>query len=354
MEINSSKLLSALGFIGQNDSLREKFLELCREAEEKLNFSNGDIRDNITGHIADALHGKLGVIRKKLSNGIVFEFDYTSIIARAFVLSNPPIPNHVWEPQTTKLLLLLSRHAKNVLIGGAYFGDHAILIANQIAGHGGTCHAFEPNKPHFKMLERNAEINHLSNLKVNRLGLWNNDSTNLQFVGDDALASSEEVSLQTENSFQAITIDSYVKSQNISSLDLIMLDIEGGEFNALKGAKTQLSLPVELAPKIVFEIHSQYTDWSNGLHNADVIKYVASFGYKVFAVRDIHSNYDFGNLPIEIISPEKTYVEGPPHGFNMLAVKDESILETEDFRLCANVSPKYLLHKDAALFHPLS
>ena len=354
MLIDSEKLVQALGFLGKDELFRSKLLELCVEIEEKLTVPSGDIRDNITGPIVDALHSELGPIEKKLSNGIVFEFDYTSIIARAFVLSREPFPDHVWEPQTTKLLLLLSRKAKNVLIGGAYFGDHAILIANQLAKHGGICHAFEPNRVHAERLVRNAQINQLNNLRINCLGLWNRDSANLEFVGTDALASSEETEAETDNSFRAVTIDSYLESQSIAALDLIMVDIEGGELNALQGAAGQLALPAESAPNLVFEVHSQYTDWSNGLQNADVIKYVASFGYKIFAVRDIHSNYDLGDLPIEIIAPETTYIKGPPHGFNMLAVKDEAILVSSDFRVCSGVSPKYLLHKDSALFHPLS
>jgi FkbM family methyltransferase len=354
MLMDPEKLEHALSFIGKDELLRRKFLELCVEVEEKLSSPDGDIRDQVTGPIVDALFSEVGPIEKKLSNGIVFEFDYTSIIARAFVLSREPFPDHVWEPQTTKLLLLLSRNATNVLIGGAYFGDHAILIANQIASQGGVCHAFEPNKANAQKLERNAQINHLNNLRINCLGLWNRDSANLEFVGTDALASSEETATETDNSFRAVTIDSYLKSQNVPALDLIMIDIEGGELNALQGAADQLALPAESAPKIVFEVHSQYTDWSNGLQNTDVVKYVASFGYKIFAVRDIHSNYDLGDLPIEIITPETTYIKGPPHGFNMLAVKDESILATSDFRICSGVSPKYLLHRDPALFHPLS
>ena len=119
-----------------------------------------------------------------------------------------------------------------------------------------------------EMLRRNAELNNLPNLKVNQMGLWKSDSANLQFVGDDALAASEEISAQTEDSFQATTIDSYLKANGVSSVDLIMIDIEGGEFNALQGAKEQLALPVGTAPNVVFEIHSLYTDWAKGLQKA--------------------------------------------------------------------------------------
>ena len=47
------------------------------------------------------------------------------------------------------------------------------------------------------------------------------------------------------------------------------------------------------------------------------------------------------------------YLEGPPHGFNMVAVKDPAIFSGPDYRIVEGVSPKYLRHKDPALHHPV-
>ena len=55
--------------------------------------------------------------------------------------------------------------------------------------------------------------------------------------------------------------------------------------------------------------------------------------------------------PIEIIEPEKTFIEGAPHGFNMMAVKDLSLIKNDLFSICENVSPKYIPHKDPSLHH---
>lgn len=354
MNIEAANIIKALGEAGKDKNFRDRMTDLCLELEKKADYPNSNIRNEVTGYIVDAIHSRLDFVNKRLENGITFEFAYSSKIAREFVLSHKKLPDHVWEPQTTKLLLLLSKGASNVLIGGAYFGDHAILIANQIAANKGICHTFEPNRLNSKMLRRNAEINHLSNIIINEIGLWNTDGANLEFVGGDALASSNEIEDKSSDSFESTTIDSYLAKKGIEKLDLLMIDIEGGELHALQGAKNQLALPKAEAPNIVFEIHSLYTDWSNGLENTDIIKYVSSFGYKVFAIRDIHSNYDLDKLPIELTSPDRTYIEGPPHGFNMLAVKDESVLQTDDFRLCYDVSPKYLFNKNSPLFSPLA
>jgi hypothetical protein len=148
-------------------------------------------------------------------------------------------------------------------------------------------------------------------------------------------------------------IDSYCRSQGNIALDLIMLDIEGSELEVLKGAKGQLARDPGQAPNIVFEVHRSYVDWSNGLANTEIVKFVRSFGYHVVAIRDFQANYDMAGQPIELVPLELTYLEGPPHGFNLLAVKQPELLSDPIFRTCtAVVSPKLLVHKSPALHHP--
>jgi len=353
---NSTKLHLALQRIGKDERLRAKFLSLCRDVERSLDYGQGSIRDDITGPIVDALHSNVGVLHKTLSSGLAFDFYYKSKIARDFVMSDPEIPDHVWEPQTTRLLLHLSKRAKHAIVGGAYFGDQAILMAREMVRNAGVCHAFEPNLEQSEMLIHNAQLNHLQNLRVTRLGLWSDDTSTLTLVGTDAEAHPTVIiqpGVEHQSpSFGTITVDTYLRREGIEYVDLIMLDIEGGEYEALQGAKQQLRLPVRRAPKIIFEIHRNYVDWTLGLHNTEIIKYLSSFGYSTYAIRDFHSNYDMRNKPIELIPPETAHLEGPPHGFNMLATKDLTIIDSNLFKICHGVSPKLLTHKDPRLHHP--
>lgn len=353
------KLYKALKFIGKDSTLRTKFVNICKEVERTLVYQNNQsIRDDITGPILDALHSEVGILQKCLSSGVRLDFKYTSKISRDFVMSNPECPDHVWEPQTTKLLLYLSKNAKHVIVGGAYFGDHAILIADQIRSNDGICHAFEINVEQSELLRHNASVNNLENVKVWQKALWKDDMSQLCLIGEDAYASSIPLSegktpcKKEQQIFKTITIDTYLREQNIEQISLIMLDVEGAEYQVLQGARQQLERPADRAPNLVFEIHRHYTDWTNGLHNTEIIQYLTSFGYQVYAVRDFHSNYDMADRQIEIIPSEETYLEGPPHGFNMVAVKNSSILQNSLFKMCYRVSPKLLVHKDPSLHHP--
>jgi FkbM family methyltransferase len=268
-------------------------------------------------------------------------------------MSIPESPDHAWEPQTSRILVNLAKGAKQVVIGGAYFGDHAVLIAREISVDGGVVHAFEPNNQQRAMLVRNAELNGLSNIKPRSEGLWHDSSTNLKLVGYDSFAAAEAAEAGAEDSFQTVTIADYLQAAGVDRLDLIVLDIEGAELGALKGAEPFLAQPEGQAPNILFEVHRHYVDWSSGLENTEIAQLLIGHGYTLFALRDFNSNFDLAGQPVELIPANAVYLEGPPHGFNMVAVKDPAIFDSDAYRIVRNVSPKYLRHKDPKLHHPV-
>ena len=347
----STSLQSALATIGKNATLRRRLIEECKVIEATLEYPpNHSVRDEITAPIVDALHADVGILRKELSNGLVYEFHYRSKIAREFTMSTPEVPDHVWEPQTTKLLVHLAAKSRQALVGGAYFGDQVVPIARELLGRGGVCHAFELNSDQAAMLRRNAELNKLSNVEVQQLGLWSDDNTELSLTGDDSFAFP---TAGGGTGFNTVAIDTYLKKKGIEQLDLIMLDIEGGELEVLKGATRQLARPPGRAPNIVFEVHRSYVDWTHGLQNTEIVKLLTDNGYVVHAVRDFQANVDMKGKQVELVPLASTYLEGPPHGFNLFATKQPELLQDPLFRIVPNVSPKLLLHKSPALHHPV-
>jgi hypothetical protein len=129
-----------------------------------------------------------------------------------------------------------------------------------------------------------------------------------------------------------------------------MLDIEGSELAALHGARTMLA--AAHAPAVVFEMNRQYVDWSDGLRRTTIGSYLDGLGYELYAIRDYQSNVAMPNFPVELVPADTAYLEGPQHGFNMLAVRDPAILDDPLFRIVPDVSPKLLFHRDPALHAP--
>ena len=350
--MDNPKLTEALANIAANADWKEAFIQHILNFEKDVATLGVDVREDISGPLVDALFDDDQVVRKKIADGTVFEFLYRSKIARDFVMSEPRVPEHAWEPHTSRLLVTLAKGVKNVVVGGAYFGDQAILIAKEAAKSGGVVHAFEPNNDQRKMLMNNAQLNRLDNLVPRREGLWDNSTTTLALIGYDSFAYPETVDPAHDDAFPTVSIDDYLRAVGAERLDLVMLDIEGAELRALKGALPFLQQPSGQAPNIVFEVHRHFVDWSNGLENTELIRFLCDLGYHVFAVRDFNSNYDLSDKPIEIIPVNEVYLEGPDHGFNMVAVKDVSLFDNLGYRICHGVSPKLLRHKDPALHHP--
>ncbi|HEY9217328.1 MAG TPA: FkbM family methyltransferase [Phenylobacterium sp.] len=345
------KLAAALDRIRRDPAWRDAFVRHLLAFEKEIATPGVDLREEVTGPLADAVYKEGERIQRTLSSGVKFEFLYRSKIARDFVMSEPAQPDHAWEPQTSRIVVDLAKGAQQVVIGGAYFGDHAILIAREIAANGGVVHAFEPNSDQRGMLLRNAELNGLTNIVARPEGLWSTSSEHLKLVGYDSFATAEKADAGAADAFQTVTIADYLAAQNVDRLDLIVVDIEGAELAALQGAEAFLRRPD--GPKIVYEVHRHYVDWSNGLPNTEISRFLTGCGYQLFALRDFNSNVDLAGKPVELIPQDKVYLEGPPHGFNMVAVKDASVFQVPGYRIVEDVSPKLLRHKDPRLHHPV-
>ncbi len=332
----------------KDTQLRDIFIQSIIEFENKAGYPQKNIRDISSGLLCDELF--MGeYFSKHLDNGLKINFVYNSKIAREFLLSQPAVPNHVWEPQTTKLLMHFSDRAENVIIAGAYFGDQAIPVANNIKNTG-VCHTFEPNKNNSDLIIENAECNGLQNIIINNKALWNKSNERLVFEGEDALASTVKAKADSNNALDTITIDDYMAQNNVGHVNLFMIDVEGSEIKVLQGAKEMLQLH---KPVVVFETHSLYNDWSNGLQNSDSVRFMTGLGYEVYAVREFHQNIDTGLMPVELLPLDRTYCETPPHhGFNLLAVPSKKLIENNLFRIVYDLSPKLLLHKTDKKFMP--
>jgi hypothetical protein len=118
-------------------------------------------------------------------------------------------------------------------------------------------------------------------------------------------------------------------------------------------AERFLTQPAESAPSIVFEVHALYVDWADGLASMPIVRLLEERGYSTCCVRDYQSNVVMRGEPIELIPRERAVLAGPPHGFNMLAVKDAALVSGDEFRVRVDVSPKLLRHRDPALHQPI-
>ena len=118
---------------------------------------------------------------------------------------------------------------------------------------GGVTFAFEPSEENFKYLQRTAELN--KNIIPVKKGLSDKTTTQKFFLntigntGANSLmdkSGDKDFELASEL-VETITLDDFVKENNLERVDFIKADIEGFERNMLMGAQETLK---NFAPKL--------------------------------------------------------------------------------------------------------
>jgi FkbM family methyltransferase len=117
--------------------------------------------------------------------------------------------------------------------------------------------AFEPVKDLFQKLERNVLVNGLKNIIVVHTAVGEiNEEKEIFLAGNNNLGMSsfhqpENYSGRKEK-VKVLALDDWFQTLGLSRLDLIKLDIEGSELNALKGMRNMLE---KFKPLLLIEIN---------------------------------------------------------------------------------------------------
>jgi len=181
---------------------------------------------------------------------------------------------------------------------GAHIGYYTLIAAARV-GKSGHVYAFEPTSNTFKILQKNIQMNNFTNVSLYNLAisdkegyveLYLSDTIN---TGATSITVSEFFSGKIEKA-KCITIDSFLKKENIKKVDLIKIDVEGAEPKVLRGMKELLS---KQSPKILIEINEERLK-SFGYSKDYIYKFLLNKGYKAY---DTHGNK---------IKPIYNYVEG--------------------------------------------
>jgi FkbM family methyltransferase len=161
-----------------------------------------------------------------------------------------------FESATIQLSLKLFEQANVVFDIGANTGIYALLAA--IADERRMVYAFEPVPRIFERLQKNVALNQMHNLHVNASAVTNFDGTTQLYIpkgsvhiptGSSTLAGFREAAEEVKAS--AITLDSFVKTQQILKIDLIKIDTENTEPWVLAGARETI---VRDKPLIICEV----------------------------------------------------------------------------------------------------
>lgn len=215
--------------------------------------------------------------------------------------------NYIFEPESLYFIRDHLSQGQTVLDVGANVGYFSLFFA-KIVGSTGRVIAFEPGEFAYNLLQRNRELNKLNCLEIHQAGLGEQDNIVTFNSGEpgmevynslgDIAHPSADLSKFHKSSIQLFEGSSWLEKNNVEHIDLMKLDVEGGDYTVLKGM-----LPMFRAQKISLLLIEITYEMSQvfGYHPSDLISMLRDCGYDWFELRR------FGELvPLASNSPSKS------------------------------------------------
>lgn len=145
--------------------------------------------------------------------------------------------------------------------------------------------AFDPIPAHVAQIERTARVRNLHNLRVFQRAM-SEERGEREFHVTETASHSSLGRVQTSKIVETIkvpveTIDGFAKAEGVDTIDLLKLDVEGYELEALKGAETMIRDGKIAA--ILFEVSTEVLA-SLGREAAPVFEFLRSHDYDIFTI----------------------------------------------------------------------
>ena len=230
---------------------------------------------NISNKIKISIILSLRFLQKFLPYKLNKYFDYfgklviieTDVRFKIGTLNDFIVFSGIWEPQVQKVF---NFYKKMVFLDiGAHIGKYSVRAGTKI-GKEGKIIAIEPNKNNFELLVQNLKLNQVKNCIPLNIAAYIKDSEIQLFIGPESVQHSiKENSGRGSKKVKARALDNVLKELKIDKLDLIKIDVEGAEYEVIKGLEKTLT---NQSPKLFLEILK--TDQQK------VLDYIYTLGYK--------------------------------------------------------------------------
>ena len=238
--IDTLKILLSL-LIGY---LTVPFYKLLKPAKTIIERRFGVTRTGFIAKIAD-----LRYVVNRASDGFYF-------IIRTDDPSDYECTSSGYEPGVKKVFR--PKQGEVVIDIGAHIGTYTVRAAKAV-GKEGLVIALEPDPENFRLLNVNVKLNKLENVVTLCMGAYETDGVAIMFRSEYRSCHSltrvpggfiEETRVPT------ITLDTLLRRFNLSRIDWLKIDVEGGELLVLKGADKAL----ELLKNLIIEV------WDENVH----------------------------------------------------------------------------------------
>jgi FkbM family methyltransferase len=192
----------------------------------------------------------------------------------------------VYEPQEVIYLESIVNSGNTVLDIGANIGYYSLILARKV-GENGRVYAFEPEPENFELLKKNVAINHYQNIIPVNMAISDTNGISRLYINETNKGDHRLYDSGNKRSFitvEKIKLDDYFKGQPQTNIDVIKMDIQGSELQALKGMTNLLLNSKKLILVLEF--------WPFGLNCAgsnpeELIDFLTEMGFHIFVLDEI-------------------------------------------------------------------
>jgi len=146
-----------------------------------------------------------------------------------------------WESRQTRAVKRVVRPGDICFDIGANIGWYTLLLS-ELAGPSGQVHAFEPDPRAYAQLEQNLALNqHFAATRIHNVALGAAVGSHDLYTTPESLYSSfydVHGGGKAPGAVSVETVDTYARSAGIDRIDFLKCDVEGAEFDVLRGART--------------------------------------------------------------------------------------------------------------------
>ncbi len=165
---------------------------------------------------------------------------------------------------------------------GANVGRYSMMVANNLKDKGRLV-SIEPEPEVFETLKKNAELNKIKNAVLINTACFSRNK-NMKFYITKSLGEHSLYGKGKCIKIRARKLDDILKERKINDVNLIKIDVEGAEFEVIKGAAKTISMQ---KPMIIFESLEEE-------RASKITKFLKKEGYKVHQI----SNRNYFAEPI--------------------------------------------------------
>lgn len=216
-------------------------------------------------------------VKGRLKNGFGIYLDLRSVVSRGVYVQGE------FDPAVFKVIATELRSGDVFLDIGANVGTYSIQSL-EVVGPAGAVHAFEIDPRPLRCLKLSKDRFDYKNLHIHTIAVGA-ECGHVQLNQDDECGNSQVSIASGGVQVPMATLDSLMAKSKFDQANVVKIDVEGFEFEVLKGARELLA---KYRPSLIIEADEKLLG-RNGASVEMVIRYLESFGYKCHVVSDTWS-----------------------------------------------------------------